>query len=182
MTQQVTNMLPVLKPLTFPLLEAVQRTHSGSRTPVTPILKTISSIWLNIYHALVSWQPISQPMIRAPHMHCAIGVFPIWDNDHCHMGILSTGPTPFRLDWPQRLQTQVFVTPATKLAFPHVYLLTLGLLSMLLIHAKAIRDSHFTCFLDSVILKSILRKGHDKRCCKTSTLIKAIFITLIRTP
>ena len=141
-------MLPVLKPLTFPLLKAVQRTHSGSRTPVTPTLKAISTIWLNIYHALASWQPISQPMVRAPLTHCAIGVFAILDNDRHHVGILSTGPTPFRIDWPQRLQTQVFVTPATKLAFPHMYLLTLGLLSALLIHAKAIRDSHFTCFLD----------------------------------
>ena len=59
MTQQVTNMLPVLKPLTFPLLEAVQRTHSGNRTPVTPSLKATTAIWLNIYHFLASWQPIS---------------------------------------------------------------------------------------------------------------------------
>ena len=41
------------------------------------------------------------------------------------------------------------------------------------------RDSHFTCVIDSVILESILRKGRDKRCRKTSTLIRAIFVTLI---
>ena len=35
------------------------------------------------------------------------------------------------------------------------------------------------CFIDSVILESILRKGRDKRCRKTSTLIRAIFVTLI---
>ena len=46
MTQQITNMLPILKPLTFPLLEAVQRTHSGLRTPVTPALKDTAKIWL----------------------------------------------------------------------------------------------------------------------------------------
>ena len=84
MTQQVTNMLPVLKPLTFPLLEAVQRTHRGSQTLVTPMLKAISTIWLNIYHALASWQP----MVRAPLSHCAIGVFPILDNNRHHVGIL----------------------------------------------------------------------------------------------
>ena len=162
MTQQVTNMLPVLKPLTFPLLEAVQRTHAGSQTPVTPTLKAISTIWLNIYHALASWQPISHPMVRAPLMHCAIGVFPIIDSNRHHVGILSTGPTPIRFFWPDRLQTQVFVAPAMKLAFPHVYLHTLGLLSTLFVHAKAVRDSHFTCFIDSVILESILRKGRDK--------------------
>ena len=37
-TQQVTNMLPVLKPLTFLLLEAMQRTYQGKLTPVTPLL------------------------------------------------------------------------------------------------------------------------------------------------
>ena len=180
MTQQVTNMLPVLKPLTFPLLEAVQRTHSGSQTPVTPSLIATSTIWLNIYHDLTSWQPISQPMVRAPLSNCAIGVFPIRDDNCRHIGILSTGPTPFHFLWPNNLQTQVFITPATKLKFPHVYLLTLGLLCAILIHAKDIRNSHFTCFLESVLLESILQKGCDKRCRKTSTLIKAIFVTVSR--
>ena len=35
------------------------------------------------------------------------------------------------------------------------------------------------CFIDLVILESILRKGRDKRCSKTSMLIKVIFVTLI---
>ena len=179
MTQQVTNMLPVLKPLTFPLLEAVQRTHEGSRTPVTPSLLAISTIWLNIYHALASWQPISQPMVRAPLTQPVIGVFPILDDDRRHIGILSTGPTQIRFDWPRSLQERIFLCPATKLAYPHVYVYTLGVLCALFEHAKAIKDSHFTCFISSAILEQILRKGRDKRCRKTTTLIRAIYVTLI---
>ena len=38
MTQQVTNILPVLKPLTFTLLEAMQCTHEGELTPVILLL------------------------------------------------------------------------------------------------------------------------------------------------
>ena len=75
MTQQVTNMLPVLKPLTFPLLEAVQRTHSGLRTPVTPALMDTARIWLRIYFDLLEWRPLSLPVDRAPLTGPAIGVF-----------------------------------------------------------------------------------------------------------
>ena len=60
-----------------------------------------------------------------------------------------------------------------------MYLLTLGLLGMIFIHAKDIQNLHFMCFLESVLLESFLLKGHDKRCRKTSTLIKSIFVTLV---
>ena len=39
--------------------------------------------------------------------------------------------------------------------------------------------SHFTCFTDSPLLLMIMRKGCNKICCKTSTLIEAISIALI---
>ena len=95
---------------------------------VTPSLKATATIWLNIYHALASWQPISKPMVRAPLTSCAIGVFPVLDDHRHHVGILSTGPTPVCLLWPKSLQMCVFVSPASRLDYPHLYLLTLGLL------------------------------------------------------
>merc|ERR1711872_590676 len=45
--------------------------------------------------------------------------------------------------------------------------------------AATIRGTEFTCFTDSALLAMILRKGRDKRCWRTSNLIKAIFTTLI---
>ena len=97
MTQQVTNMLPVLKPLTFPLLEAVQCTHSGLRTPVTPTLKDTARIWLRIYFDLLEWRPLSLQVDRASLRSPAIGVFPILDDQSHHIGVLLQGPLPARI-------------------------------------------------------------------------------------
>ena len=55
MTQQVTNMLPVLKPLTFPLFKACQYTQGGQLTRMTPCLLATVRKWLNIYHDLLEW-------------------------------------------------------------------------------------------------------------------------------
>ena len=55
----------------------------------------------------------------------------------------------------------------------------LGLLCAIYTHARAIKGLHFICFMDSTHLEMIMRKGCDKRCRKTSTLIKAIFVTLV---
>ena len=179
MTQQVTNMLPVLKPLTFPLLEAVQRTHSGLQTPVTPALRDTARIWLRIYFNLLEWCPLSLPIDKAPLTGPAIGVFPITDDQGHHIGVLLHGPSPTRIFWPTALQKRVFSPTDLKLAFPHIFLLTLGLLCAVATYAETIRGTDFTCFTDSALLSMILRKGRDKRCWRTSALIKAIFTTLI---
>ena len=179
MTQQVTNMLPILKPLTFPLLEAVQRTHSGLQTPVTPALKDTARIWLRIYFDLLEWCPLSLPVDRAPLTGPAIGVFPITNDQGHHIGVLLHGPSPTRIFWSTALQKRVFSPMDLKLAFPHVFLLALGLLCAVTTYATTIRGTDFTCFMDSALLSMILRKGRDKRCWRTSGLIKAIFMTLI---
>ena len=83
------------------------------------------------------------------------------------------GPSPVRILWPNNLQRKIFVSPATKLDFPHLYLLTSGLLC---VHAKAMGHSSFTCFTDSALLEMIMHKGRDKKCLKTLALIKAIFM------
>ena len=77
------------------------------------------------------------------------------------------------------LQKRVFSPKDLKLAFPHLFLLTLGLLCSVTMFAETIRGTDFTCFMDSALLSMILRKGRDKRCHRTSALIKAIFTTLI---
>ena len=179
MTQQVTNMLPILKPLTFPLLEAVQRTHSGLQTPVTPALRDTARIWLRIYFDLLEWCPLSLPMDRAPLTGPAIGVFPIINDQGHHIGVFIQSQSPTRIFWSKALQDRVFLPSNLKLAFPHVFLLTLGLLCAITTHAATIRGTEFTCFTDSALLTMILRKGRDKRCWRTSNLIKAIFTTLI---
>ena len=74
MTQSVTSMIPILKLLTFPLLEAVQLAKQPGFTKVMPILCDTARKWLNIYHDLLEWRPISQPMIRAPLTSLAIGI------------------------------------------------------------------------------------------------------------
>merc|ERR1711872_610887 len=179
MTQQVTNMLPILKPLTFPLLEAVQRTHSGLQTPVTPALRDTARIWLRIYFDLLEWCPPSLPVDRSPLRGPAIGVFPITNDQGHHIGVILQSRSPTRIFWSKALQERVFSPSNLKLAFPHVFLLTLGLLCAVTAHAETIRGTEFTCFTDSALLTMILRKGHDKKCWRTSSLIKAIFTTLI---
>ena len=176
MTQQVTNMLPILKPLTFPLLEAVQRTHSGLQTPVTPALRDTARIWLRIYFDLLEWRPLSLPVDRAPLTGPAIGVFPIINDQGHHIGVILQSRSPTRIFWSKALQERVFSPSNLKLAFPHVFLLALGLLCAVTTHAATIRGTEFT---DSALLTMILRKGRDKKCWRTSSLIKAIFMTLI---
>ena len=73
----------------------------------------------------------------------------------------------------------MFSPTGLKLAFPHIFLLTLGLLCAVTTFAETIRGTDFTCFMDSALLSMILRKGRDKRCHRTSALIKTIFMTLI---
>ena len=97
MTQQVTNMLPILKMLTFPLLDALQHTHLGLQTSVTPSLHETITIWLRIYYNLLDWHPISQPVCQAPLTSPTIGVFAILDNQHHHIRALLTGPRPVRI-------------------------------------------------------------------------------------
>ena len=53
MNQQVTNMLPVLKRIMFPLLKAMQRTHDGGLTPVTQLLQSTAYKWL--IYTTISW-------------------------------------------------------------------------------------------------------------------------------
>ena len=38
---------------------------------------------------------------------------------------------------------------------------------------------HFTCYIDSPTLAIILRKGRDKRCKRTTTVLEAILLSLI---
>ena len=179
MTQQLTNMLPNLKPLTFPLLEAVQRTHSDLHTPVTPDLKDTAKIWLWIYFDLLDWRPLSHPVDRAPLTGPAIGIFPIIDSQCHHIRVYLLGQRPVCIFWSDNLQIKVFSSSATRLNFPHLFLLTLGLLCAVYVHAKTIKHSSFTCFTDSTLLVMIMQKGRDKQCRKTLALIKAIFTNLI---
>ena len=65
------------------------------------------------------------------------------------------------------------------IAFPQVFLMTVGLLCAVWLSSRYIRDSHFTCYIDSPILASILHKGRDKRCKRTTTVIEAVFLSLI---
>merc|ERR1711872_1003065 len=116
---------------------------------------------------------------RAPLTGPAIGVFLIVNNQGHHIGVILQGPSPTRIFWSTALQKRVFSPTDLKLAFPHVFLLTLGLLCAVTTYATTIRGTNFTCFTDSALLSTILRKGREKRCWRTSGLIKAIFTTLI---
>ena len=119
------------------------------------------------------------PVDRAPLTGPAIGVFPILDEQGHHIGVILHGPSPTHIFWPTSFQEKVFSPTGLKLAFPHIFLLTLGLLCAVTTYATTIRSTDFTCFMDSALLSMILRKGRDKRCWRTSGLIKAIFMTLI---
>ena len=93
--------------------------------------------------------------------------------------MLLQGPVRARIFWPSALQKRAFSPADLKLAFPHIFLLTLGLLCAVVTYTKTVRHTDFTCFTDSALLTMILRKGRDKKCWRTSALIKAIFATLI---
>ena len=179
MIQSITSMIPFLKPLTFPLLEAVQRAKGPGRTLVTSALRTAAARWLFIYQDLLEWRPISHPVISAPLSSPSIGVFALTDNHDLPIGVTITGRSPRCIVWPEAVRRQIFCSPAPKLAFPHVFALAVGLLCATWISGRDIRDSHFTCYIDSPVLAIILRKGRDKRCRHTTTVLEAIFLSLI---
>ena len=112
-------------------------------------------------------------------MSRAIGVFPILNDQHHHIGTLLAGPDLAHIFWPESLQKLLFTSPATKLAFIHLFLITVGILCAVYTHADSIKDLHFTCFTDSPLLLRIMHKRQDKACCKTSALIEAISVALI---
>ena len=55
MTQLVTSMLPILKPLTFPLLEAVQKAMGTGTMTVSTALCDVAVKWLSIYHGVATY-------------------------------------------------------------------------------------------------------------------------------
>ena len=75
--------------------------------------------------------------------------------------------------------SKVFCNLTIQFAFPQVFLLTVGILCAVWLSSQQIRDSHFTCYIDSPILAMILRKGRDKRCKRTTTVIEAAFLGMI---
>ena len=81
--------------------------------------------------------------------------------------------------WSKCLRQKVFCSSTMKLAFPQVFLLAVGLLCAVWTPSKHIRNSYFTCYIDSPTLAIILRKGRDKRCKRTTTVLEAIFLCLI---
>ena len=179
MTQSVTSMLPVLKPLTFPLLEAVQRAQSADYISVSDSLRASAVRWLNIYHDLLQWRPISQPVIKAPLFSPFISITSIQDREGHHTGIAVSGAASGHLIWPECLTQQVFTRSTSSTAFPLLFLHTVGLLCAIWAAGPRIRDSHFTCLIDLPMLSTILRKGRDKKCRRTTIVIEAIFLSLV---
>ena len=179
MTQSVTSMIPILKALTFPLLEAVQQAKGPGFTRVTSTLKKSAWKWLNIYHDLLEWRPISHPTMRAPLTSPAIGVAQISDKRGRYIGVAISGRVPSRLIWPECLRKQVFSGDSTKLVYPSLFLQTVGLLCAIWIHGRDIRDSHFVCKVDAPMLATIWRKGRDKKCQRTSRILETIALMLV---
>ena len=104
MTQSVTSMIPVLRPLTFPLLEAVQIAKKNGRAPMSSALRLATIKWLNIYHDLLDWRAISQPLANAPLTSPAIGIYEIKDEAKRHVGVAIEGNLPGRIIWPDCLR------------------------------------------------------------------------------
>ena len=173
------SMAPVLRPLTFPLLEAVQIAKKDGRAPMSSALRHAITKWLNIYHDLLEWRAISHPSISAPLTSPAIGIFEVKDREGHHVGVSIEGSPSVRIMWPDCLRRKVFYTMKDKIAFPQVFLMTVGLLCAIWLASHYIRDSHFTCYIDSPILATILRKGRDKRCKRTTTVMEAAFLGMI---
>ena len=179
MTQSITSMIPVLRPLTFPLLEAVQIAKKDGRAPMSSALRFATIKWLNIYHDLLDWRAISQPLTNAPLTSPAIGIFEIKGEAERHVGVAIKGSPSVRIIWPDGLRRKVFYASRDTIAFPQVFFMTVGLLCAVWLSSRYIRDSHFTCYIDSPILATILRKGRDKRCKRTTTVMEAAFLSLI---
>ena len=179
MTQSITSMAPALRPLTFPLLEAVQIAKKDGYAPMSPALRHAITKWLNIYHDLLEWRFISYPQISAPLSSPAIGILEIKDKNGHHIGVTIEGNPSARIMWTDALRQQVFCAMKDNIAFPQVFLMSVGLLCAVWLSSHYIRDSHFTCYIDSPILATILRKGRDKRCRRTTTVIEAIFLSMI---
>ena len=113
-----------------------------------------------------------------PHTSPTIDIFPIVNEQKHQVGVFLSGANPVHILWPYCVQKQLYTTFKAQVAFPHLFLLTTGLLCAIIYHAESIKDSHFTCFTDSYLLTMIMRKGHDKRCRKTSAVIEAITVSL----
>ena len=175
MTQSITSMAPVLRPLTFPLLEAVQTAKKDGYAPMSSALRLAIARWLNIYHDLLEWRGISYPSISAPLTSPAIGIFEVKDRVGHHLGVTIIGSPSARIMWPESLRREVFCAMRDKIDFPQVFLTSVGLLCAIWLTSRYIRDSHFTCYVDSPILATVLRKGRDKRCKRTTTVIEAAF-------
>ena len=179
MTQSVTSMLPILKPLTFPLLEAVQKAKTSDLVPVSAALRSCAIRWLNIYHDLLEWRPISHPTVGAPLASPLISISSITNGSGQHTGIAIEGEISRRITWPSCLTKQVFSKSGTAPPYPLLFLQTVGLLCAIWLSSQYIRDSHFTCLIDSPMLAMILRKGRDKKCRRTTIVIEAIFLALV---
>ena len=162
MTQSITSMIPFLKPLTFPLLEAVQKAKKEGYAPVDKSLRLATVRWLNIYHDLLEWRAISLPSISAPLASPTIGIFEIKGKEGRHVGVAITGRAPRQIIWSDCLRRKVFCNLTIQIAFPQVFLLAVGLLCAVWLSSQHICDLHFTCYIDSLILAMILRKGRDK--------------------
>ena len=175
-TYQVTNILLILKPLTFPLLEVRQRTQGGQLTHTTPLLLATVHKWLNIYHNLLEWWPISHALVIAPLMSPSISVFLIKNKfNHC-VGVLLTGTSLACILWPDGLQKLFFVAPKACVAFPHVLLLSVSLLCTTILQADSLKNSHFACYTDLALLAIIMRKGCDKWCLRTSMITISLLL------
>ena len=108
-----------------------------------------------------------------------IGIFEIKGKEGRHVGVAITGKAPRQIIWSDCLRRKVFCNTTIQIAFPQVFLLAVGLLCAVWLSSQHIRDSHFTCYIDSPILAMILRKGRDKRCKCTTTVIEAAFLGMI---
>ena len=122
---------------------------------------------------------ISLPLISAPLTSPTIGIFKVKGEDKRHAGMAITGKSPCRIIWSDCLHRKVFCNMTIKIAFPQVFLLAVGLLCAVWLSSQHIRDSHFTCYIDSPTLAIILHKGRDEQCKRTTTVLEAIFLSLI---
>ena len=109
----------------------------------------------------------------------AIGIFEIKNKAGRHVGIAIEGSPSVRIIWSDCLRRKVFCAMKDTIAFPQVFLMTVGLLCAVWLSSRYIRSAHFTCYTDSPILATMLRKGRDKRCRRTTTVMEAAFLGMI---
>ena len=179
MTQSVTNMLPVLKPLTAALLEAVQYAKGTGHAKVTTELRKTAHRWLGIYSDLAEWRPISHPIRNPPLTSPVVCTRMEYNPDREPTGIAIWGASARRLTWTRALIDRICYHQTAKLTDPGLFLQAVGALCAIMMEAQHIRNTHFTFVTTSPMLSCIYRKGRDKKCKRTTQIIGTITRVLV---